>query len=239
VLRLILLEDVVLDGAAQPVRRDALLLRRNDVEAEQDDGRAIDGHGNGDVAERDAVEERLHVGQRADRHAALADLAQRTRVVRVVAHERREIEGDAEPRLAVGEEILVATVRFLGRAEAGELPHGPQPGPVHGRIRPARERVLAGQAELLEVVPAGLTVGRRVERTDGRPGNRRELRLPQRQPFERGLPGSEPGAQLGELALLRLDPLEQLGCHDARLRRIRPGHAHLKFPSRSGFQPRR
>jgi hypothetical protein len=65
VLRLVLLQDVVLDGAPQLVRRHALLLRRHDVEAEQDDGRPIDGHGDGDVAQRDAVEQRFHVGQRS------------------------------------------------------------------------------------------------------------------------------------------------------------------------------
>src|SRR5690606_4532993 len=140
VLRLILLQDVVLDGAAQLLRRYALLLRRDDVEAEEDDRRTVDRHGDGDLVERDPGEEGLHVGQARDGDAALPYLAQRARVVGVVTHERGEVEGDAEARLPVLEEVVVSAVRLLGSAEAGELAHRPEPRPIHRGVRAAGER---------------------------------------------------------------------------------------------------
>ena len=48
--------------------------------------------------ERDAVEQRRHVLDRIDRDADAADLAGRQRMIRVVAHLRRQIEGDAQAR---------------------------------------------------------------------------------------------------------------------------------------------
>ena len=57
----VLLEDVVLHGAAQLGDRDALFLGCGDVEAEQNRRRAVDRHGGRDLVERDPVEQRLHV----------------------------------------------------------------------------------------------------------------------------------------------------------------------------------
>jgi hypothetical protein len=66
------------------------------------------------------------------------------RRVRVVAHERREIEGHREPRLPLREQVVVPGVGLLGRAEARELPHGPEAPAVHRRLDAARERILPG-----------------------------------------------------------------------------------------------
>ena len=88
-------------------------------------------------------EERLHVGERVDGDALAPDLAERAGVVRVVAHERRHVEGGREPGLTVLREVAEALVRLLRGAEAGELAHRPQPPAVHRRVHPARERVLA------------------------------------------------------------------------------------------------
>ena len=92
-LRHVLLEDVVLNRAAQLPRIDTLLLRRGDVEAIENHGRSVDGHRRRDLIERNTVEEHLHVGQARDCYAALADFAFRPRMIRVVTHERRKIEG--------------------------------------------------------------------------------------------------------------------------------------------------
>ncbi len=51
-----------------------------------------------DPAEGDAVEEPLHVGERRDRHALAADLAARLRVVGVVPHQGRHVEGGRQTR---------------------------------------------------------------------------------------------------------------------------------------------
>ena len=85
-------------------------------------------------AERDAVEQPLHVGQRRDVDAALPHLAERQRMIGVAAHQRRQVEGDAQAGAAGGDQFLVAGVGLLGRAEAGELPHRPQLAAVAGGV---------------------------------------------------------------------------------------------------------
>ena len=71
----VLLEDVGLDRAAQPVGGDPPRLRGRDVEGEHHDGRRVDRHRDGDLAEVDAVEQRRHVVERVDGDALAADLA--------------------------------------------------------------------------------------------------------------------------------------------------------------------
>ena len=89
------------------------------------------------------------VVERVHGDALAPDLAQRARVVGVVAHEGRHVEVHAEPRLALLDEVAEAAVGVLARAEARDLAHGPEPPAVHRRIRPARVRVLARQPEVL------------------------------------------------------------------------------------------
>src|SRR5581483_5229219 len=109
---------------------------------------------------------------------ALADLALGARVVRVVAHERRHVEGDGEARLAALEEELVALVRVLRGAEARELPHGPEAAAVEVRMDAAREGELAREAELLEVARGRLgLVLRGVEHVHRLHAQRLEARL--------------------------------------------------------------
>ncbi len=171
-LRDVLLEDVRLGGAAETVARDALLLADADVVGEQDRRGRVDRHRRGDLAERDAPEERLDVGERVDGDALAPDLAERARVIRVVAHQRRHVERRRETRLTVVAEIAEARVRLLGGAEAGELPHRPEAAAVHRRIHPSRERVLARVAEVARVVDLGVV--RRVQRLGLDAGDRRE-----------------------------------------------------------------
>jgi len=63
VLGHVLLEDVVLHGAAQLRDRDALFLRGGDIAAEQNCRRPVDRHGRRDLVERDAIEQGFHVRQ--------------------------------------------------------------------------------------------------------------------------------------------------------------------------------
>ena len=131
----VLLEDVVLDGAAELVARHALLLGRQLVEQEQQRGGRVDRHRRRDAVERDAVEDDAHVGDRVDRYARAADLAPRHRVVGVVAELRRQVERDREPGLPELEQIAEALVRLFRRAEAGVLADRPRPAAVHRRSR--------------------------------------------------------------------------------------------------------
>ena len=83
------------------------------------------------------------------------------------------------PGLAVVEQVVEARVRLLGGAEAGELPHRPEPAAVHRRVDAARERIRAGVAEVALVVDVH-RVGR-LERLVLDPRDRgEELALPLR-----------------------------------------------------------
>src|SRR2546423_464875 len=100
-LRHVLLQNVVLYGASQLLRIDTLLLGSSYVEAIENDRRSVDGHGCGDLIERNAVEQNFHVRKARDGDAALADFSLRARMVGVVTHQGREIERDRESCLSM------------------------------------------------------------------------------------------------------------------------------------------
>ena len=132
----------------------------DEVHREQHRRRRVDRHRRRDVAERDAVEQPLHVGERHDADAALPDLAERQLVVGVASHQRGQIEGDAEPGAAGGEQGLVPLVGLLRRAEPGELAHRPQLAAVAGRVDAAGVGEFAGVVEVALVIEARQVVGR-------------------------------------------------------------------------------
>ena len=79
---------------------------------------------------------------------------------------RGQIKRHGESRGPVGQQILVAFVRFLGVAHAGVLAHGPEASAVHGGLHAARKRIFAGISDLAFVVRA-FEIGRSIERLDG------------------------------------------------------------------------
>ena len=121
-----------------------LLLGHDQVHREDHRGRRVDGHRRGDRAQIDAVEQRFHVGERRDVDAALADLAERQLVIGIAAHQRRQIEGDAQAGAARAQQVLVPRVGVLRRSEPGELPHRPQLAAVAARVNAAGVGELAG-----------------------------------------------------------------------------------------------
>ncbi len=150
--------------------RHALLLARDDEEGEDRDHRAVHRHRHRHLVERDAVEQDLHVVDRVDRDARLADIAGDARMVAVIAAMGGEIEGDRQPLLPGGEVAAVEGVRFLGGREAGILADRPRPPGIHRGAHAARERREAGQAgvdacdvlggvERLDVDPLGRVPG--------------------------------------------------------------------------------
>ncbi len=151
----VLLEDVVLDGALQRRQRHALLLGHRRVEAQQDGRGGVDGHRGADLAQRQPVEQHVHVAHRADRHPDLAHLAERAGAVGVEAHLRGQVEGHGEAGLPALEQRVVAGVAVLGAAEAGVLAHRPEAAAVHGGLHAAGEGVLAGKPEGVRVVSVG------------------------------------------------------------------------------------
>ena len=100
--------------AAQLVELHSLLLGHSQVHAEQDGRRRVDRHRGGDLTQRDPLEERLHIGQRVDGNAAMADLAAAGGCVRVLAHQSRHVEGDRQAGLAVFQKVVIAPVRLRG-----------------------------------------------------------------------------------------------------------------------------
>ena len=62
-LRDVFLEDVVLDGARKPRPVDALLLRHREIHGPEHGRRRVDGHGGGDIGQRNAAEQHLHIGE--------------------------------------------------------------------------------------------------------------------------------------------------------------------------------
>ena len=161
----VLLEDVVLCGAADLHPRYPLGLRCRDVHGQQHGGRGIDGHAGADLAQRQAIQEDGHVGQAADRHAYPADLTLGGRCIGVVAHLGRQVERDGQAGLALGQEVAEPAVRLLSRREPGVLAHRPEPAPVHRGLDAAGERELAG-APKVAILPEVADVGGGVEVAD-------------------------------------------------------------------------
>ena len=77
VLGVELLEDVVLDRAAELPPVDAAVLGVGQEERHDDDRRRVDGHRHRDVCQVDAVEQLAHVVERVHRDAEPADFAER------------------------------------------------------------------------------------------------------------------------------------------------------------------
>ena len=140
---------------------DALLLARHDEHGEHGDDGAVHRHRHRHLVERDAVEEDLHVLDRVDGHAGLADVADHPGVVAVVAAVGGEVEGDRQAHLAGGEVAAVEGVGLLGGGEAGVLADRPRPVGVHRRPDAADERLEAGQGVgELDALDVGLGVQR-------------------------------------------------------------------------------
>ena len=102
-LRNVFLENVVLNRARNVRPVSSLFFCNNQVHGPQHRRRRVDGHGNCSLLQIDSVEENLHILERIDGHAALADLALTGRMIRIVAHQRRQVEGNGQTSTAVFE----------------------------------------------------------------------------------------------------------------------------------------
>ena len=179
----VFLQDVVLHGPRQRLERNLLLSRDRHVQRQQDRCGGVDRHRGGDAVERQARQELLHVLDCVDGDAGPSDLALRHRMVGVVSHLGRQVEGDRQPRLPLAEEVAQAPIGPGGVAEAGVLPNGPEAAPVHGRLHAAGERGGAREPQVLRVGDL-LDVDRRVEPLDRDPAVRLEPRAALRQTRE-------------------------------------------------------
>ena len=161
----VFLQDVVLRRPLQHRQVDATFLGHGQVEGEHDGGRGVDRHGHAALADRDAVEQHLHVFDRVDRDTDFSDRTGRLRRVRVIADLRGQVEGDGERLFVQVQQVFEALVGFLRRSEPRVGPDGPGPGAVHRGVDAARERRFAGKAQVFDVVRAR-QVSRRVQPFD-------------------------------------------------------------------------
>ena len=155
-----LLQNIVLNGSGQQLLIDALLLGRDDVEGEHRQHRAVHGHGNRHLVERDLVEQNFHVRQRVDGDTGFAHVPGHPWVIAVIAAMGRQIERDRQALLPGGQIATIEGVGLLGRGKARILADRPGPPGIHRGIGPARIRLETRQARI-DRVRAG------VERLDG------------------------------------------------------------------------
>jgi len=140
----VFLENVILNGAGELLIGRALLEGGDDVEREDGQHRAVHGHRDGHLVERDAVEEHLHVEDRINGDAGLTDIPDDARVVGIIAAMGGEVEGDGETLLPCCQVAAIECVGFLGSREPGILADRPGLEAIHGGIRTAQERGDAG-----------------------------------------------------------------------------------------------
>ena len=156
----VFLEDVVLDGAVELVRRNALLLGSHDVKCHDRNNRAVHRHGDGHLVQRDAIEECLHVEDGVDSHPGFAHIADHTRMIGVVAAVRGQIERHTQTHLTRGEVAAVECIALARGGEARVLADGPRADDIHRRIRSAeKRRDSCGEAKLRAIRAVGWSVG--------------------------------------------------------------------------------
>ena len=147
-----LLEDVVLGGGADLLFRISELLGHGLVHGQHDGGHRVDRQPGSDPVQGNVLEGDLEIPQGVHRHADPADFPHDPGVIRIVAHLGRQVEGDVQAGLAVGDHQLEALVGLLRGAEAGVLPGRPGPAAVALRMQAAREREFSRIAEVFFIV---------------------------------------------------------------------------------------
>ena len=143
-LRLVLLQDVVLQRAPEAGTVDANLFCLSNEHRHDHRGRRVDRHRCRDRAEVDTGIQILHVGQRIDRHTAPADFTERHRVIGIDPQQRRHVERRRQAVAARLDDLLEPPIGVVGGAESGKHPHRPHLRPVHRCIRSSGVRELAG-----------------------------------------------------------------------------------------------
>ena len=117
--RQIFLDDVVLGRALERGAWRVLLVGDRDIESHQPGRGRVDGHRRVHRIERNALKQRAHVADMRDRDPDLAHLAARERVVAVETGLGRQVEGDREPRLSLGQVLPVEAIGLACGRVAG------------------------------------------------------------------------------------------------------------------------
>src|SRR5439155_273119 len=114
--------------------------------------RSVNSHRSSDMLYGNTIEQHFHIGEAGYSDSALSDFAFAKRMIRVVTHQRRQIERDRQTCLTLLEQVFEPLIGIERRTEPRELPHGPELSAIAGRVNAARIRRLAGKAELSLIV---------------------------------------------------------------------------------------
>ena len=129
-----LLEDVVLDGATQLLRRHTLFFSRHDVKGHDGDDRAIHGHRNRHVGQGDLIEKDFHVLYAVDGYSGFAYVALYPFVIGVVAPVGSQVKSNRQSFLALSQVAAVKSVAFFRSRESSILPNRPGTDGVHAGV---------------------------------------------------------------------------------------------------------
>ena len=124
--RKVFLDDVVLRRALERTDIGSLLFCGSDIQREQPHCGGVDSHRRVHLVERDAIKQSTHIADVSDGHAHLAHFTTRHHAVGVVAGLCRQVEGDGEAGLALGQVAAIERVGLSGRGVAGIGAHQPR-----------------------------------------------------------------------------------------------------------------
>src|SRR5262249_16764766 len=125
----------------------ALLLGDRHIEAKENRGGSVNGHGCRNCFKGNAVEELLHVVERIGGHPNSSYFPDRQRGIGIHADLCWEVEGNGKAGLALAEEVAVPRIGLNGGPETGILTHGPEPAAIHRGIDAPGVGVLAWKAD--------------------------------------------------------------------------------------------
>ena len=145
-------QDIVLDGAAKSSCRNALFFSYSDVHSQQYGSRCVDGHGSGNFAEVDAVEQSFHIVEGVDSNAYFTNFASGHFVVGVIADLGWQVECAGQAGAAVSDQVFVTFVGFFSGGESSIHTHGPEFATVHGRLYATGVWIFARESEVSFIV---------------------------------------------------------------------------------------
>ena len=145
-------QDIVLDGAAKSSCRNALFFSYSDVHSQQYGSRCVDGHGSGNFAEVDAVEQSFHIVEGVDSYAYFTNFASGHFVVGVIADLGWQVECAGQAGAAVSDQVFVTFVGFFSGGETSIHTHGPEFATVHGRLYATGVWIFARESEVSFIV---------------------------------------------------------------------------------------